>query len=62
MGLETLLEAAKFLEYKAEVEARGKSLPFITSLCENQFTGLYTIIQSQVIYEYESCGSSTIGL
>lgn len=24
MGLETLLEAAKFLEYQAEVEARGK--------------------------------------
>jgi len=25
MGLETLIEAAKYLEYKAEVEARGES-------------------------------------
>lgn len=38
MGLETLLEAAKYLEYRAEVEARGESL------CKHKSNILYTAL------------------
>lgn len=38
MGLETLLEAAQFLEYKAEVEARGEeSLNFFLHVSQHYY-------------------------
>jgi hypothetical protein len=66
MGLETLLEAAKFLEYKAEVEARGeKGFPALPSNSSSTFSASqngYTNNHHPVIQNGMHYGSSQSSL